>query len=155
MSNCKESPKNSIGERSTLPPDWLNLCDNPTGFYPGPTRYQCAEQSRVNAMSKIYDYVLAHAARGPNPTVPFGEVDALWTPEKVGTAKRLIRAYKTTLAQESSALKEITDHDLWSGIVRENFGQLLQFVQNDSVVAFEKGNVFRKGTHQTGRQLTQ
>jgi len=85
----------------------------------------------VNAMSKIYDYVLAHAARGSNPTVPFGKADALWTPEKVGTAKRLIRAYKTTLAQESSALKEITDQDLWSGIVRENFGQLLQFVQND------------------------
>jgi len=61
------------------------------------------------------------------PFLPFGKRDAQWNPDMVATGHRLIAAYKATLAQEGR-LKQITDEDLWSALIRENLGQLLDLI---------------------------
>jgi hypothetical protein len=82
-------------------------------------------------MPNIFDSAIAHPVEDGIIRVPFDTIDGTWTRQKVETCKRLIRAYKTTIVQDTSPLKSITDSDLWSQITRENFGELLAYVEND------------------------
>lgn len=88
-------------------------------------------QRGVNTLG--YEISWRRQAPSPQPQfhVPFDRIDGTWTPQKVETCKRLIRAYKATVAQDTSPLKSITDLDMWSHITRENFGELLAFVEDN------------------------
>jgi hypothetical protein len=82
-------------------------------------------------MPNIFDNAIAHPVEGGLFHVPFDAIDGIWTPQNVETCKRLIRAYKATIAQGPNPLKSITDVDLWSRITQENFGEMLSYVEND------------------------
>jgi hypothetical protein len=88
-------------------------------------------QRGVNTLG--YEISWHRLAPGPERQVhvPFDSIDGTWTPQKVETCKRLIRAYKETIAQDTQPLKSITDADIWTHIITENFGELLTYVEND------------------------
>jgi hypothetical protein len=78
-------------------------------------------------MTDVFQHTLVHPIGSEAPSLPFGKKDAKWNPEMVVTSRRLIAAYKAIMSQESP-LKQITDEDLWSALMRDNFGQMLSFV---------------------------
>lgn len=81
-------------------------------------------------MTDVFQHTLVHPIVSEARYLPFGKKDARWSPEMVATSRRLIAAYKATMLQEST-LKQITDDDLWSALMRDNFGQMLSFVDAD------------------------
>lgn len=92
-------------------------------------------ESSISSMATVenssYLYSFAHQIEGSGIHIPFGKSDATWEPAMVDVAARLIRAYKYSLNSTNNRLKQISDNDLWTHIVRDNFGQMIAFVQND------------------------
>jgi hypothetical protein len=78
-------------------------------------------------MNDVFQHTLVHPIGSEARPLPFGKKDAQWNPEMVVTAHRLIAAYKATMLQESR-LKQITDEDLWSALMRDNLGQMMSFI---------------------------
>lgn len=80
-------------------------------------------------MSSIFDNTYVHPLPESTAHVRFGQARASWQPKMVSIAERLIRAYRATVAHPPTRLKDITDHDLWTNITRDNFGQMLQHLE--------------------------
>ncbi|WP_104827075.1 hypothetical protein [Rhizobium sp. NXC24] len=81
-------------------------------------------------MEDAFYQTIVHPISKDLPELSFRKVDASWSSERVATARRLIAAYKAAMNQESS-IKTITDEDLWSVLIRENLGDLLDLIQRD------------------------
>lgn len=79
-------------------------------------------------MNDVFQQTLVHPIGSEARPLPFGKKDAQWKPEMVVTCRRLIAAYKATMLQESR-LKQITDEDLWSALMRDNLGEMMGFVR--------------------------
>lgn len=99
-------------------------------WFPSPVKNRSGVLHEAG-MANIYDHVISHPLSGEQIHVPFGKAGAQWSPDKIGTAARLIRAYKETVGQNDSPLKQITDTDLWTSITRDNFGEMLGFIERD------------------------
>ncbi|WP_136622578.1 MULTISPECIES: hypothetical protein [Mesorhizobium] len=78
-------------------------------------------------MNDVFHHTLVHPIGSEARPLPFGKKDAQWNPEMVVTCRRLIAAYKATMLQESR-LKQITDDDLWSALMRDNLGQMFSLI---------------------------
>ena len=108
-------------------------------FSPGPQTthplFITPSSAKINFAGNIFEHTIIHQPFGQRPAVPFARADALWKPNNVEIARRLIRAYKTTISQVDSPLKRITDTDLWSGITRDNFSSMLAFIDRDDAEA--------------------
>ena len=81
-------------------------------------------------MEDTFHQTIVHPISNDVPALKFGVADAEWKPTRVGTARRLIAAYKVAIKQESPH-KTIADEDLWTGLLRENLGELLRLIQSD------------------------
>lgn len=79
-------------------------------------------------MNDVFRHTLVHPIGSEARPLPFGKKDAQWNPEMVVTCRRLIAAYKATMLQENR-LKQITDDDLWSALMRDNLGQMFSLIR--------------------------
>ncbi len=79
--------------------------------------------------ASIYDHALSHPIPEERQQLKFGKRDASPGPTAIAAARRLIVAYQATVAQTDTPLKSITDADLWTGITRENFAVMIDFIE--------------------------
>jgi hypothetical protein len=77
-----------------------------------------------------FDHTNIHPIPSDPLHVPVIAIDGINSPQHVETCKRLIRAYKATMAQRH-ALKSIAAGDLWSHIVEHHFGEMLAIIENE------------------------
>lgn len=89
--------------------------------------------SRALSEKGRQDYVLSHAYRRGNPRSGLTRVPARDLPERRETARRLLAAYARAHADEAQTAFHRGKDDLWSELVRKEFGDLLQILeQGDS-----------------------
>jgi len=88
-----------------------------------------ARNFRRNASAQ--GHLRLHSTLGRPRDLHFAQTPGDWNPTRIAAAARLIRAYKATIGQNESPLKHITDTDLWTGITRENFAEMLGYVEKD------------------------
>lgn len=77
----------------------------------------------------VHNYALTHPLPATSIDVPFGTAEAACGADQVRTAERIIAAYVCTINQPDTPLKTITDTDLWTGITREHFAEMVTYLE--------------------------
>jgi hypothetical protein len=72
---------------------------------------------------------LHHPRSADAAEVPFALADAKCGEAQVNTARGIMTAYQSTVSQVDSPLKAITDSDLWGGITRVHFAEMVGYLE--------------------------
>lgn len=92
--------------------------------------------SDTNAVE--YRPTLAHPIVKGMPRVHLASQAAMDRPERLANARRLLDAYKVSAAQEPTAPLKAPSDDLWTGLVENEFGDLLQILAEDDAQALSE-----------------
>lgn len=81
-------------------------------------------------MQSAFQNTIVHPRADTAVDPRLGRSNPEWSARHVDTARRLIAAYKEAMKQEAP-LKQISEEDLWTALIRDNFGALLDWIRND------------------------
>jgi hypothetical protein len=90
---------------------------------------------RPSAARNRQDFLICHPIVKGVPDVELVDVPATDGPERQASARRLLNAWKLASAEEPTSAFERADGDLWTNLVREELGELLDICAADDAHA--------------------
>jgi len=100
---------------------------------PGDLERLIAERSGLTRNRR--DFLVSHPPVKGSPSIELIDLPALDTPERERSAQRLLDAYRLAASQEGRTPIARVEEDLWTNLVRNELGELLEILASNDVRA--------------------